>query len=129
MVRIVRIAQLVLRLTGLTQIVIGVLIWAGHGDALLQGHMGVGVLFVLSLLCLAVLGLTTRVSVGLAVRAAVWGIVVLWFGIVQTRMWPGQLHVYVRVAHLLIGLVAIGVGEALAARLKRAASPTATQAG
>jgi hypothetical protein len=128
MLRTVRIAQLVLRLTGLTQIVIGVLIWAGRGDDFLQGHMGLGLLFVLSLLCLAALGLWSRVSVGLAVRAVVWGIVVLWFGMVQSRIWPGQLHVYVRVAHLLIGLIAIGVGEALAARLKRTASPTATQA-
>jgi hypothetical protein len=35
-------------------------------------------------------------------------------------MWPGPRHVYIRILHLIIGLVAIGVGEMLAGRIKRA---------
>jgi hypothetical protein len=128
MLRKVRIVQLMLRLTGMLQIVMGVLMWTGNGDALRQAHMGLGLLFVLSLWALAALGFRARVSVGLAIRAAVWGIVVLWLGVIQGRLWPGPLHIYVRVAHLLVGLIAIGVGEALAARIKRAPQDRATSA-
>jgi hypothetical protein len=128
MLRKVRIVQLTLRLTGLLLIVMGVLIWTGNGDALVQAHMGLGLLFVLALWSLAALGFRARVSVGLSIRAAVWGIVVLWLGMIQGQLWLGQQHVYVRVAHLAVGLIAIGVGEALAARLKRAHASLAPEA-
>jgi hypothetical protein len=102
MLRTIRVAQITIRLTGLALIILGILLWTGN-TGLRQAHMGLGLLFVLALWSLA----------------AVWGLVVLWLGMVQTRVWPGSAHVYVRVLHLLVGLVAIGVGEALAARIKR----------
>jgi hypothetical protein len=119
MLRTLRIAQLTVRLSGLALIILGILLWLGY-DSLRAAHMGLGLLFVLAIWSLAALGFKTRANVGLAVRAAVWGIVVLWLGMVQTRIWPGGSHVYVRALHLLVGLIAIGVAEALAARIKRA---------
>jgi len=38
---------------------------------------------------------------------------------------PGDGHVVVEVAHLLVGVVAIGIAEALAARIRREASTPA----
>ncbi len=119
MERSLRLVQLTLRITALLQIVGGAVIWSGHGAALVNAHAGVGLLFVLALWGLAALGTRARVGPGLVIRAAAWGIIVLWLGMVQTRMWPGPPHVYVRVLHLIVGLAAIGLGEALGARIRR----------
>ncbi len=100
-------------------IILGALIWTGRSD-LAQPHAALGVLFVFSLWCLAALGFRARAGRGLAFRAVVWGFVVLLFGMLQTGMWPGPRHVYIRVLHLIVGLIAIGIGEMLGARIKRA---------
>lgn len=121
MLRLVRIAQLTLRMTGLLLIILGVLIWTGR-TPLVPSHAALGALFVLSLWVLAILGFYSRAGMALSFRTAVWATLVLAFGVLQTRMWPGPWHVYIRVVHLFIGIVAIGVGEMLAARIKRAAA-------
>jgi hypothetical protein len=118
MLRMVRILQMTVRLTGLALIILGTLIWTGHVE-LRQAHMGLGVLFVLALWSLAGIGFRTRVGVGLATRAVLWGLVVLYFGMVQGQIGTGSMHVYIRILHLVVGLVAIGVAEFLAARIKR----------
>jgi len=89
------------------------------GGGLKQAPVDVGLLFVLALWCLSALGFRARASVGLAVRASVWGFVVLGFGMAQSQIWVGPLHVYVRVMHLLVGLLALGLAETLAGRIKR----------
>jgi hypothetical protein len=117
MLRITRIAQLTVRLCGVALIVLGVLIWTGDRQ-FIQAHMGLGVLLVLALWVLAALGVRARVASNLVIRAVIWGAVVLAYGIYQTRIWPGRLHVYVRVLHLVVGLIAMSVGELLAARIE-----------
>jgi hypothetical protein len=118
MLRMVRIAQMAVRLTGLAQIILGGLIWAGHSE-LKQAHMGLGMLFVFALWSLAAIGFRARAAVGLCVRVTIWGIVVLLFGMLQGQMWPDDRHIYVRIMHIVVGLIAIGVAEALAQRIKR----------
>jgi len=117
MLRMVRIAQMTVRLTGMLQIILGALIWAGHSE-LKQAHTGLGMLFVLALWSLAAIGFRARAAVGLGIRATIWGIVVLWYGMIQGQLWTGDQHIYVRVLHLIVGLVAIGVAELLARRIK-----------
>ena len=117
--RLLRIVQLTFRLTALLLLILGALIWGGRSN-LAQPHAALGMLFVLSLWCLAALGFRTRAGVPLAFRAVFWGFVVLIFGMVQVNMWPGPQHVYVRILHLVVGLAAIGLGEMLGARIKRA---------
>jgi hypothetical protein len=117
MLRLTRIAQMTVRLTGLLLIVLGILIWTGD-SALIGVHMALGLLFVLALLFLSGLGVRARIGLGLVIRAVLWAIVVLIFGMIQTRIWPGSPHVFVRVLHLVIGLVAISVGELLGGRIR-----------
>jgi hypothetical protein len=117
MLRMTRIAQMTVRLTGLLLIVLGILIWTGNA-AVTGAHMALGLLFVLALLYLSVLGARARVGMGLVIRAVIWAIVVLIFGMMQTQLWPGSPHVFVRVLHLVIGLVAISIGELLAGRIR-----------
>ena len=68
MLRMTRIAQMTVRLTGLALIVLGILIWTGNA-ALVGAHMALGLLFVLALLYLGGLGFRARIGRGLPIRA------------------------------------------------------------
>jgi hypothetical protein len=117
MLRLTRIAQMTIRLTGLALIVLGILIWTGNA-ALVGAHMALGLLFVLALLFLAGLGVRARAGMGMVIRTVIWAIFVLIVGMVQTQVLPGSAHIVVRVVHLIIGLVAISIGEMLGGRIK-----------
>ena len=69
---------------------------------------------------LAVLGLRAGTGPALPAVAVGWGILTVLFGLNQATILPGDPHVVVEVGHLLVGLVAIGIGEALGARMGRA---------
>ena len=114
---------MLVRLCGLVLLVTGVLFWTGRGLAGVSGHMGLGVVLVLSLWLLAFLGARAGAPLGLVAAAAVWGAVVLWFGMVQRQLVPGDAHWMIQVVHLLLGLGAIGLAEALAARIARRVNP------
>ena len=47
---------------------------------------------------------------GLVALAAVWGLIVPILGVMQTQLLPGGAHWVIEVIHLLVGLVAIGLG-------------------
>lgn len=103
-----------LRLLFLVQLVLGIIIWAGHGAGLINAHMIVGVLFVIALWTIAIVALTRRRAVGLAIFAIIWGLVIAGFGGAQVGMLPGSSHWIIRVVHLLIAIVALPIGERLA---------------
>ena len=124
MYRAVNIASLFIRFGGLTLIILGIVIWTGHGAALVNAHMILGILFVLTLWILAGMGAVVGVSWATVTRTSIWGIVVAWFGMLQRDMMVGETHWIIRVIHLLIGMIAIGMGEltARAIRLKLTAT-------
>jgi hypothetical protein len=103
------IAQMLLRLAGLIAIVLGLLFWTGNFLQLLPIHMLAGIVVVLSLWTLAGLAARAGVPIGLVALAIVWGLIVPILGMTQNQL-----------LHLLLGLGAIGQGEGLAARIKRA---------
>ncbi len=109
--------QWLVRLTGLIQIVLGVLIWTGNGDALIRIHITSGIVLVLSLLVLAVLAAFARVNPAFVALAIVWGLITVVLGLTQERLLPGPSHWLIQVLHLLIGLGAIGQAENLARRI------------
>lgn len=114
------ILQMLVRLTGLIQIVMGVLIWTGNGGSLIQSHMFIGIALVLSLWAIALLGIRAGVPIWLVAAALVWGVITVVFGMTQSRLLPGSFHWVIRVLHLVVGLVAMGLSEQIAARIKRA---------
>ncbi|MFL5806891.1 MAG: hypothetical protein ACJ8CR_34825 [Roseiflexaceae bacterium] len=114
------IAQMLLRLAGLIAIVLGLLFWTGNFLQLRTIHMLAGFVVVLSLWTLAGLAARAGVQIGLVALAIVWGLIVLILGMTQTQLLPGSAHWVIQVLHLLLGLGAIGQGEGLAARIKRA---------
>jgi hypothetical protein len=112
------IAQIVLRVAGLANIVLGLLFWSGHAFNLVPLHMLLGIVLVLSLWTLAGLAAGARVSAGLVVFAIVWGFVVPALGFTQDSLVTGDAHWVIRVLHLLVGLAAMGLGETLARRIR-----------
>lgn len=116
----ITITHTLVRLTGLIQIVLGVLFWTGNALNLIPIHMLVGLVLVLSLWTLAILAARAGLQLSFVVLALVWGLVVVVFGLTQTQLLPGPFHWVIEVLHLLVGLGAIGQAEGLAARSKQA---------
>ena len=109
----------IIRITGLFQLILGVVFWLDQNDALIPFHMLVGTIFVISLWIMAFLAARSGVSWKLTSLAFVWGLIVIILGVTQTGILPGSFHWLIDVLHLLLGLGAIGLGEALSARIKR----------
>ena len=114
------IAQILVRIAGLTQIVLGVLFWTGNALTLIPIHMLVGSVLVLLLWILAGVGFWAGVNRGRIALAIVWGVVVVALGMTQNELLPGSAHWIIQVLHLLVGLAAMGMAEGLAVRIKQA---------
>jgi hypothetical protein len=109
----------IVRLAGITQIVLGLLFWSGRAIHLIPLHMSIGFLVVLGLWTIAVLALVARTRRGLAVFALVWGIALPALGIPQAAILVGPWHWIVRVVHLAMGLAALAVADRLATGILR----------
>ncbi len=111
-------AQWTVRTAGLIALVLGLVIWVGAPGAIYPLHMLIGVILVAGLWVLAVLGLRAGTGPVLPALAVAWGVFTVFFGLNQVSILPAN-QVVVEVAHLLVGIVAIGIGEALGARIRR----------
>ena len=120
---IVLTARLLLSLLGIALVVLGILFWMGRALSLVQLHMMLGGLFVLCLWALAVAGFLTRGSRPLAFVVLLWSLIVPALGAMQMRLLPGRDHWVIQAAHLLVGLIAIGLGHSLARSIGRRPAP------
>ena len=111
--------QMWIRGGGVIMIGLGLLFWTGNADTLIPLHMLLGITLVLTLWALAILGAVARVGLGMVALALVWGAITPVLGLTQTRLLPGSGHWLIQVAHLLVGLGVIGLGETLARHIKR----------
>ena len=109
------VAQMLVRIAGLIQIVLGVLFWTGNALTFISIHMLIGSALVLLLWSLAGIALWAGANRGLAALALIWGLVVVALGMTQNQLLPGPAHWVIQVLHLLVGLGAIGMAERLAA--------------
>lgn len=114
---IVLIARSLISLFGIALVVLGVLFWTGHAMSLMPLHMLLGGLFVITLLVLVALGFVAGNSRALAAVALLWSLLVPWVGVAQLRLLPGAGHWVIQVIHLLVGIIAMGLGHALARRI------------
>jgi hypothetical protein len=117
------VVQMIVRVSGVVQIVLGLLFWAGTALGLRDLHMLIGIVIVLLLWTLAALAATARVGVALPLTGFVVGLVTVWLGLTQERLVPGGGHWVIRVLHLLVGLAALGLADALGTRVKRSGAP------
>ena len=117
---LVRIMIMILRLSVLLALILGIVFWTGNALNLIPVHMGLGILVVLSLWILGFAQATAKGgNWGLAAGAFILGLIVFIFGLEQQTLLPGSAHWVIQIIHLLLGLLAIGLGEMLAARYKR----------
>jgi hypothetical protein len=119
---LIRIPSMLIRVSGALVLILGIIFWTGHLDAgrvNLQGlHIALGIVLVLSLFWLAALNYRNSGNVGLSVAAFVDGVALYIVGQYQAG-WLPNAHWVIQVIHLALGLAAIGLGEALGARLSR----------
>ena len=113
------------RVTGLTLIATGLLMWADVPTGLRPIHMLIGIVMVVALLAASALALRAGARPILPAITVGWALLTFAFGMTQTGIMPGEMHVVVEAAHLLVGLVAIGLGEALGATGRRGAGAAA----
>ncbi len=115
---VITIAQWVLRISALIALILGILFWTGSApDALIPVHITLGILVTLSLWVLGFMfGRAKGGNWGFAAIAFVWGLLVIGVGGSQIGQDPSTAF---KIIHLLIGILAIGVGEMVAGRYKR----------
>jgi uncharacterized membrane protein YczE len=126
---IVLTARMLISLFGIALVVLGILFWTGHALSLVQLHMALGGLFVICLLVLAALGFLTPGARWFALLVLVWSLIVPALGVAQLRLLPGSDHWVIQAIHLLVGLIAMGLGHALARRIGRRPAAAALPAG
>jgi hypothetical protein len=112
------ILQVVARIIGLVLIVLGILFWAGRANQLLPLHIVLGSLLVLTLLAQAMLAARAGANRGLIALAVLWGPIMLVFGMAHANLLPGQFHWVVRVLHLAVGIVAMGMVDVLGKQVR-----------
>mgnify|MGYP001264806685 FL=1 len=117
---VIRVASVVLSFAGLLALVLGLLFWTGAALNLVSMHMLLGLLAVGALL---VIGIGQAIAKGgswtLAICTLVVGALMIAIGMNQASLVVGGLHWVIQVVHLLLGLLAIGLGHMGAARYRR----------
>ncbi|ABD89128.1 hypothetical protein I8G32_04232 [Rhodopseudomonas palustris] len=106
------------RLFGILALCVGIAYWLGY-DVPLELHMGLGVLLVIAVWGLAVLA--REQATQLALIAALWAAIVPVLGLLQVHLPLGETSWLLRVLHVVAGVGAIGLAEALNKRIKRIA--------
>jgi hypothetical protein len=114
-------AQWTVRVAGLITLVLGLIIWVGAPGMLYPLHLLLGIILTGGLWALALLGLRAGTGPVLPLVAVAWSILMVLFGLNQVQILP-ESQALIEVAHLVVGLVAIGIGEALGARIRRVAA-------
>jgi uncharacterized membrane protein len=117
----VNVARMLVRACGVIVLVLGLLFWLGDAPrSLVPIHMLLGIILVVCLWLLALMAARVGVSKGLVATAVVVGLLTAYVGAAQGSMLPDPgVHWIVQVVHLVLGMAAIGLGEALAGRAAR----------
>jgi hypothetical protein len=123
-VNLLSVAGWTVRVAGLVVLVLGLVVWTGAYSGAVPIHMLAGIVLVAGLWAVALLAARAGASTSLVAVAIGWGLLTVAFGLTQSQLLPGDAHVVVEVAHLVVGLVAIGRGEMLTARARRGAVTT-----
>jgi hypothetical protein len=117
MPRIFTIAHMLIRVTGILLLILGLLIWAENMANLINIHMLLGLILVLSMWVFAAAAVSAGASMGAAIGVAVTGLIVLAVGMTQDPVFGGS--VVIKIVHVLLGLAAISVAEAVAGNIRR----------
>ena len=118
---VLTVSHWIVRITGVLQLLSGLLLWVGDvPPSVVPWHTLDGVILVIALLVLSAVSTRLGAPTGMAIGAAVVALVVLVLGLIQTTLIPGGTHWIIQVVHALIGVAAVGLGEGLGGRVRRA---------
>lgn len=109
-----RVLNILIRICGGAALALGVAFWLGYARALTVLHIRFGIVVVLSLWVLAAIAWWKTTRHSLALFTTAWALATLVFGMTQAQLLPGPLHWIVKVAHLGVGVIALGLGAQLA---------------
>jgi len=115
-----RILLVFMRAAMAVQVIVGIGFWTGHWTNLVNAHMAIGALFVLSLWVISGIASAHGRPGRLAAFGFVWGVVVLALGMTQQSILVGDLHWIIRVLHLVVGLAAMPIAERMVAEPRTA---------
>lgn len=116
------ILQMAVRIAGVIALILGILFWTGNAEFLVICHIALGAIITLALFVLTYQAYRAGASRWLVLIAAVWAIGLPLWGLAQGMILPGTYHWISKALHLLCGVGAIGVGEMLAAHIRRKGS-------
>ena len=114
---------LLVRVSGLIQVILGVLFWTGNALSLIPVHILNGFLIVLLLWLLAGLAVRAGVAARPIALAVAWSLIMPALGLYQAQLLPGDFHWVIEVLHLLVGIAAIGMADNLVKRIKQLRAP------
>ena len=111
--------QMVIRGSGLIQLILGLMVWAGKIEVLTLIHILVGAILTIALLLLIYQAQRAGVTRGLVILAVVWAVVLPVWGLAQEKILPETFLWLSQLLHVLCGLGAIGIGEMLGVRMRK----------
>ncbi len=115
----IRPAQMALRAIFLINLILGIWFWTGHDTGgLVLVHMLLGIVFVALLWWIGVAQALKGGSLGITLGTFALGLILAIVGLTQ-RMMGGPV---IQIVHLLLAVLAIGLGEMAGARAKRASA-------
>ena len=120
MTSIVTALRWVARLDGLAALILGILLLTGSAGSL-KSHILTGFVMTITLLLIGLMGFFSRIKPVLPIIAIAWAILLPYVGFAQLKLFSGASHVVIQIVHLLIGICAIGIVEAIAAKITREA--------
>jgi len=101
----------VMRALVVVQLVMGIALWMGRWNAIVDLHRTLGIAYVFALWFIAVLAISHKHKTGAAGFAIMWGVLIITLGFAQQTVLPGEFHWITRAAHLLIGISAMPMAE------------------
>jgi len=113
------ILQMVIRISGLIQLVMGIIIWVAEADSLILPHILIGVIFTVALFILTYQAYRAGIAGWLVGLAVLWALVLPVWGLAQENIFPESYFWVSQVLHMLCGVGAIGLAEILAVRIRK----------
>lgn len=123
MLTLTKVLVMLARLLFVIELVLGTYIWTAYGLPTLNIHIGLGFVMTIVVLVLAVIALARRM-VMLGVIGVVIAVLTPYIGLKQI---PAMAFMptlgLIQILHIVTGLAAIGVAEAIGARVRKSLRP------
>ncbi len=114
------ILQMVIRIFGLIQLILGGLVWTGNADFLIMLHMLTGTIFTIALFIITYQAYRAGVPTWLVLLTGVWALILPIWGASQEKILPAPYILVSQILHVLCGIGAIGLAEMLSVKIRKA---------